>query len=60
MKVFDLLLAVLAVIAGAVVMMSRSRSEFFSAKVFFGMLLIAGGLTYLWRHRANLWKHGSK
>jgi hypothetical protein len=53
MRVFDLLLAVLAVIAGAVVFMSRSHGEFFSAKVFVSMLLIAGGLRFLWKHRAN-------
>ena len=53
MKVSDLLLAVLAVITGAVVLMSLSHREFVSTKAFFGILLIAGGLTYLWKHRAK-------
>jgi uncharacterized membrane protein HdeD (DUF308 family) len=53
MKVFDLLLAVAAVITGIVVLMRIPHSEFFSRTAFVGMLFIAGGLTYLWKHR---WK----
>jgi hypothetical protein len=60
MKVFDLLLAALAVIAGGVMLMSLSRGEFFSSKAFVGMLLIAGGLRYLWKHRADFRKQRAK
>jgi hypothetical protein len=51
MKVFDPLVAVAAVITGVVVLMSLSRDEFLSRTAFVGMLFIAGGLTYLWKHR---------
>jgi hypothetical protein len=60
MKVSDLLLALLALITGAAVLMSVSHGEFFSVKAFFGMLFVAGGLTYLWKQRANLWKQRAK
>jgi hypothetical protein len=53
MKVFDLLLAVAAVITGAVVLMRLSHSEFFSRTAFVAVLFIAGGLTYLWKHRSK-------
>jgi hypothetical protein len=53
MKVFDRLVAVAAVITGAVVLMSLSRGEFLSATAFGGLLFIAGGLTYLWKHRSK-------
>jgi hypothetical protein len=57
MKVSDLLLALLAVVTGAAVLITVPHGEFFSPKAFFGMLAIAGGLIYLWKHRAYLRKH---
>ena len=53
MKVFDSLLAVASVITGGVVLMRLSHSEFFSRTAIVGVVFIAGGLTYLWTHRAK-------
>jgi len=60
MKVSDLLLALLALITGAVVLITIPHGEFLSSKAVFGVIAIAGGLTYLWKHRANLRKHRAK
>jgi|HubBroStandDraft_2_1064218.scaffolds.fasta_scaffold10855_3 hypothetical protein len=51
MKVFDLLLAVSAVITGTIVLMRLSRGEFYTRFTFVGVVFIAGGLIYLWKHR---------
>jgi hypothetical protein len=52
-SVLDPLFAVAVVITGAVVLMRLSYSELFSRDAFVGVLFIAGGLTYLWKHRSK-------
>jgi hypothetical protein len=52
MKTLNVFLAVAAMIAGAILLLSVPYNGFFwdhAAEAFIGVVLLAGGLTYFWR-----------
>jgi hypothetical protein len=52
MKTLNVFLAVAAMIAGAILLLSVPYNGFFwdhAAEAFIGVVLLAGGLTYFWK-----------
>ena len=52
MKTLNVFLAVAAMIAGAILLLSVPYNGFFwdhAAEAFIGLVLLAGGLTYFWK-----------
>ena len=52
MKTLNVFLAVAAMIAGAILLLSVPYNAFFwdhAAEAFIGVVLLAGGLTYFWK-----------
>ena len=53
MKTLHVFLAVAAMIAGAILLLSVPYNGFFwdhAAEAFIGVVLVVGGLTYFWKH----------